>query len=105
MAACYKCGEPFLEENEVPMDAVCKRCSSWVHACANCVHYDEYAHNKCREAKAPYVFDRLGKNECPLFKIKRTVRPDREQKKSSPRAEQAGREGRARDELERLFKK
>lgn len=112
MAACYKCGEPFLEENEIPQDAVCKRCSSWVHCCANCVHYDEYAHNKCREPKAAYVFDRLGKNQCALFKVKRVVRPDRggsgggaDKKPMSPRAEQADREGRARDELERLFKK
>ena len=106
MAACYKCGEPFLEENEVPKDTVCKRCSSWMHCCANCVHYDEYAHNKCREPKAAFVFDRLGKNECAFFKVKRVVRPDREQqKKLSPRAEQADREGRAREGLENLFKK
>ena len=94
-----------MEEGELAQDAVCKRCSSWLHCCANCLQYDEYAHNKCREPKAAFIFDRLGKNECKFFKIKRSVRQQDERKKLSPRAEQAGREERAREGLDRLFKK
>lgn len=103
MGACYKCGEPYLEQAELPVDAVCKKCSSWLHSCANCLHYDEYAHNKCREPKAEFVFDRLGKNECKFFKFRRIIKSDEKEKKSSPRGEQRDREGKAREGLEKLF--
>lgn len=104
MAVCYKCSAPFLEDGNLANDALCERCKSWLHCCANCVQYDEYAHNQCRETKAEFISDRLGKNECKFFKVKRTVRLE-EKRKLSPRAEQANREDRAREGLDRLFKK
>jgi hypothetical protein len=89
----------------MPPDAVCDNCSSWLHSCANCAFYDEYSYTKCREPKAEFVFDRLGKNACKFFKLKQGPRPqDEKQKKMSPRAEQKDREGKARENLERLFK-
>jgi hypothetical protein len=105
MASCYKCATPITigVESPVPTDAVCPSCSSWLHACANCASYDEYSYTKCREAKAEFIFDRLGKNACPFFKLRQSV--EQQQKKMSPRAEQKEREGRARDNLERLFRK
>ena len=105
MAACYKCGKPITAgvESPLPVEAVCEQCSSWLHACANCACYDEYSHSKCREARAEFVFDRLGKNACAFFKLKQSAVA--QQKKLSPRAEQREREGRARDNLERLFRK
>ncbi|MCK6474163.1 MAG: hypothetical protein L6R28_20785 [Planctomycetes bacterium] len=109
MGACYKCGEPFLEDGTVAADAVCGKCSSYVHVCANCAHFDEYSKQKCREAKAPYVHDRLGKNDCAYFKfLRRTTEADEKgkgKKGLSPRAEQKDREGKARDKLEELFRK
>jgi hypothetical protein len=102
MPSCYKCGEPFLEDN-LAMDAVCPRCSSWLHSCTNCLQYDEYSNQKCREPRAPFIYDRHGKNECPFFRVRKVIREDRE-KKLSPRAEQKDREGKAREGLERLFK-
>jgi hypothetical protein len=102
MPSCYKCAEPFLEEN-LPFDAVCARCSSWLHSCANCLQYDEYTNQKCREARAPFIYDRHGKNQCTFFRVRKVVREERE-KKLSPRAEQKEREGKAREGLERLFK-
>lgn len=102
MPACYKCGEPFLPD-KLPFDAACQRCSSWLHSCANCVNYDEYTNQKCREPRAPFVYDRNGKNECPFFKVRQVIREDKE-KKLSPRGEQNDREGKAREGLQRLFK-
>jgi len=104
VGACYKCGAAFVEDDKLAKDAVCVQCSSWLHSCANCLHYDEYSHNKCREPKAAFVFDRLGRNECTFFKVKRLVR-DEKKPKLSPRAEKQDRERSARDELEKLFKK
>ncbi|MCZ7647347.1 MAG: hypothetical protein M5U26_19165 [Planctomycetota bacterium] len=105
MGACYKCGEPFLSDAAVPVDAVCQKCSSWLHACANCLHYDEYAKNKCREARAPFVFDRQGKNECAYFRFKiKPLQDDKPNKKMSPRAEEKMKESKARDALNNLFR-
>jgi hypothetical protein len=106
MASCYKCGKTITQgvEGPMPPDAVCETCSSWLHACANCAFYDEYSYTKCREPKAEFIFDRLGKNVCPFFKLKQGVRQEENKKKLSPRGEQHEREGKARENLSRLFK-
>lgn len=108
MASCYKCAKPITVGFgvPVPVDATCPECSSWIHSCANCASYDEYSMKKCREPKAPFVFDRLGKNDCPHFKLKTAPREEEnnKKKKMSPRMEERDRAGRARDNLDRLFK-
>lgn len=106
MASCYKCNKSILVGVDAPMplDAVCEHCSSWLHCCANCSHYDEYSQAKCREPKADFVFDRLGKNSCPFFQVKQGAKLADEKRKFSPRAEQKEREGKARENLEKLFR-
>jgi len=91
----------------MPVDAVCEQCSSWLHACANCAFYDEYSYTKCREPKAEFIFDRLGKNTCPFFKLKAGAKlaEQQQKRKLSPRGEQNEREGRARENLAKLFRK
>jgi len=105
MASCYKCSKTITQgvDSPMPIDAVCETCSSWLHACANCAFYDEYSYTKCREAKADFVHDRLGKNVCAFFKLKQGPRQE-EKKKMTPRGEQKEREGRARENLSRLFR-
>jgi hypothetical protein len=88
----------------MPVDAVCEHCSSWLHCCANCAHYDEYSNVKCREPKANYVFDRLGKNACPFFMLRAGAKLEDDKKKFSPRSEQRGREDKARENLAKLFR-
>ena len=107
MASCYKCGKGITigVDGPMPLDAVCEQCSSWLHSCANCAFYDEYSYTKCREPKADFVFDRVGKNPCSFFKLKASARAPENQKKLSPRAEQKDREGRARENLAKLFRK
>ena len=107
MAACYKCGKPITlgGDGPVPDDAVCEQCSSWLHCCANCTYYDEYSYTKCREAKAEFVFDRVGRNACRFFRLKAAVGQGERQRKMSPRGEEKEREGRARDNLAKLFRK
>jgi hypothetical protein len=111
MASCYKCNKTITEgiDRAMPVDAVCEHCSSWLHACANCAFYDEYSQSKCRESKAEFVFDRLGKNACSFFKLKQGAvdlqQNGHNRKKASPRMEQNDREGKARENLARLFRK
>ena len=109
MASCYKCGKPITVgiEGPVPPAAVCEHCSSWLHSCANCTFYDEYTHSKCREPKAEFVFDRLGKNECAFFKLKASAnqQDDQQRKRQSPRMQDRQRGDKAREKLESLFRK
>jgi hypothetical protein len=102
MPSCYKCSEPFLEE-KLAFDTLCAKCSSWLHCCANCIQYDEYTNTKCREPKAPYVYDRQGKNECRFFRVRQVIREEREKKKNGEQ-ENRGREAKAREGLRDLFK-
>jgi len=104
MAACYKCQKPIVQalEGPLPADAVCEQCSSWLHCCANCTHYDEFAANQCQEPRAPYEHDRLGKNNCSFFRLKSVMR--QVDRPVSPKREQRERESRARENLNRLFK-
>ncbi|MCY3018004.1 MAG: hypothetical protein NTW87_03095 [Planctomycetota bacterium] len=106
MASCYKCGKTILKgvDDAMPPDAVCETCSSWLHCCANCSSYDEYSHTKCREPKAEFVFDRLGKNTCAFFRLRQGAKLPEEKKKMSPRSEQTDREGKARENLAKLFR-
>ena len=106
MASCYKCNAVITQgvDSPMPLEAVCEQCSSWLHSCANCAHYDEYSAKKCREPKAEFVFDRLGKNVCAFFKLKAGARTGEQVRKMSPRSEQKDREGKAREKLAALFR-
>jgi hypothetical protein len=106
MASCYKCGTVITQGVDAPMpvEAVCDQCSSWLHSCANCSFYDEYSQRKCREPKADFVFDRLGKNVCSLFKLKAGAKAAEQPRKMSPRSQQHDREGKAREKLAALFR-
>ena len=106
MASCYKCSKTITQgvDGPMPVDAVCEQCSSWLHSCANCAFFDEYSQRKCREPKAEFVFDRLGKNTCAFFKLKPGARTGEQVRKLSPRGEQRDREGRAREKLASLFR-
>lgn len=106
MASCYKCGTTITQgvDSPMPVEAVCEQCSSWLHSCANCGFYDEYSQKKCREPKAEFVFDRLGKNVCPFFKLKAGPRTGEQVRKMSPRSQAHDREGKAREKLAALFR-
>lgn len=101
MRACYKCGHPYVEPGEPPIDALCLRCSSYLHACANCDFYDEYSNNPCREPRAKYISDRQGMNRCEHFRFRRPPR----QEKLFQQADAKMKESRARENLDRLFNK
>jgi len=107
VASCYKCHKTIVQgvDGPMPPDAVCEHCSSWLHCCANCAHYDEYSNVKCREPRADFVFDRLGKNTCKYFILRAGAKlPEEKKKKFTPRSENSEREGKARENLDKLFK-
>ena len=72
----------------------CSRCDADLHVCRNCRHHDPSAYNECREPNAERVGERERANRCDYF---------------APGEQTGGAvaaaEGRARGQLEGLFKK
>jgi hypothetical protein len=90
---CHFCGKHVPVGQRVDFRAECPSCGRDVHICLNCAHYDEGAHNKCREPQAEWVADREKSNRCEYF------RPGSGRGASSKRASDA------RSKLDDLFKK
>jgi hypothetical protein len=94
------------DESAIAKDAACTRCSSWVHCCGNCSHYDEYSREQCREKRAAFISDRLGRNQCAFFKMRAPARMEENKRKEklSPRAAEVERSNRAKEGLNNLFR-
>lgn len=65
--SCFKCqtintaGDRFGRKDE------CSKCSSDIHSCLNCIHYDAGAYNECKEPSSDYVKDKDRANFCDYF--------------------------------------
>ena len=64
---CHSCSNEIKLEGHISRNDECPQCSSDVHACLNCEHYDPAAHNRCREPQAEWVSDREKANFCDYF--------------------------------------
>jgi len=66
---CHYChGE--LSAEALRKNRLCPHCTSALHACKNCVHYDESIASKCQEPHGPWVADRAAENGCEYFEFK-----------------------------------
>lgn len=66
MWQCHYCRMP-LSLEVLTKNRLCPSCGSDIHACKNCVHYDESLSAKCREPNSPWVRDRGTQNNCSYF--------------------------------------
>jgi len=48
---------------------LCPHCNSDLHACKNCIHYDENLTSKCKEPESPWIGDRSAQNSCTYFEF------------------------------------
>ena len=48
----------------------CPHCSTDLHVCLNCVHYDKTAYNECHEPQAERVLEKDLSNFCDYFKFR-----------------------------------
>lgn len=66
---CFKCQKEIITAPGVPVGRreECPNCSSDVHVCLNCVHYDKGAYNECKEPSADYVKEKDRSNFCDYF--------------------------------------
>lgn len=66
---CWHCGaEPDLPEGKVSFQAVCDKCSSWLHCCKGCRFYKPGQANDCLIPDTEHVPDRSARNFCDEFK-------------------------------------
>lgn len=66
MWQCHYCRMP-LSLEVLQKNRLCPSCGSDIHACKNCVHYDESLSAKCREPNSPWIRDRATQNNCSYF--------------------------------------
>jgi hypothetical protein len=55
--------------NTVGRREVCPHCSTELHACIHCRHYDESVAKECKEPFAEVPEDKESANFCDLFQI------------------------------------
>ena len=64
---CYNCCKEIPADLEIGRQAVCPKCSSYLHCCLNCRFYDSTAHHECREPQADWVKEKEMGNFCDYF--------------------------------------
>lgn len=90
---CYRCGGDIGPTLAVGRRDTCLACGADLHCCLNCDFYDPAYHNHCREPHSELQVDKQVGNFCDLFRFRRG------------RREAANPTGRARTQLEQLFRK
>ncbi|MFP5263254.1 MAG: hypothetical protein ACLGJB_15235 [Blastocatellia bacterium] len=64
---CHSCKNEISAEGFISRSDECSHCGADLHCCLNCVNYDPYAHNRCREPQAEWVSNREKANFCDFF--------------------------------------
>jgi hypothetical protein len=106
-ARCSNCGAvlaPGFDQN-----GQCPRCSSELHCCKQCVHFDTAAQFECTQPIPERIAKKDARNECTFFEFRMTVEKDTSPvtyaAPSAPAAASAGKPNDARKAFEDLFKK
>src|SRR5687767_1361719 len=68
---CHACRLPLALE-VLKRNRMCPHCSADIHACRNCVHYDESFRTHCNEPQADFVRDIAKANTCTYFEFHAT---------------------------------
>jgi hypothetical protein len=64
---CFSCGEENSIPGNVGLRAECHKCSSDLHVCKCCIHWDPKVYNECKEPQADIVKDRERANFCDHY--------------------------------------
>lgn len=70
---CARCGNELSVAAAWSPDATCPKCSSPLHACAQCAHFDTSAAYECQQPIRARVSPKDAKNECASFEPRTTV--------------------------------
>jgi hypothetical protein len=106
-ARCSNCGAvlaPGFDQN-----GLCPRCSSELHCCKQCVHFDSGAQFECTQPIPERIAKKDARNECTFFEFRMTVEKDTSPVTyaalRAPAAASPGKPNDARKAFEDLFKK
>ncbi len=78
---CAVCGEKQLDGTTylapsggatIGLEATCWKCSTDLHTCTHCRHFDSSARGECRASAPDYVASKAKRNACELFEAKAT---------------------------------
>ncbi len=64
---CAVCGEKQLAGTQVGLDSQCFKCSTDLHTCTHCKHFDSSAPGQCRERPPRLISAKAKRNDCELF--------------------------------------
>jgi hypothetical protein len=92
---CYCCGTELDVGRIVGRGEICPQCHRDVRCCCNCAFHDPHTSNQCREPQSETVSDRAAGNFCDYFRFVDAA----EEGQGNDAAQKA------REELERLFRK
>lgn len=67
---CAVCGEKQLAGTVIQLDSKCWKCSTALHTCTHCRHFDSSAAGECRANAPDYVASKAKANSCELFEAK-----------------------------------
>ena len=66
---CFDCQKEIEIPREFSRREECPECGADIHACKNCVFYDESSYNDCRESSADVFPEKERANHCDYFQI------------------------------------
>ncbi len=66
---CYKCQKniPLLNGFKIARTEECPYCSTSLHCCRMCKHFDRSVYNECYESNAERILDKERSNFCDYF--------------------------------------
>ncbi|MEM7584061.1 MAG: hypothetical protein AAF560_11810 [Acidobacteriota bacterium] len=67
---CAVCGEKQRDDLQIVFDSRCWKCSTDLHTCTHCRHFDTSAPGECRRSAPDYVASKAKRNTCGLFEPK-----------------------------------
>ena len=79
---CARCGYELTVAAAWSVDGTCQRCSSDLHACAQCANFDTSAPFECQKPVPTRVSPKDARNACTFYEPRTTV--ERETKSAAP---------------------
>ena len=67
---CDQCGADLSTEFDVAVGSRCPKCSTDLHTCRNCLHFDTSAHWQCAQPIKKRVSSKSKGNDCTFFAVR-----------------------------------
>ena len=71
LVRCAQCGDPVA--SDISFDTRCPRCSTELHACAQCRSFDPGSRFECMQTIAARITPKNTRNACPAYEPRTTV--------------------------------